>query len=143
MINPHPPFLGVDLGGKRTGLALSENGILAHPFTVLEAKPPHLTTVINEMVEIIKKQEIATLIIGIPFTQDEALTSQALKVESVIEQLGLVLKQHHLDTAIVRVNEFHSTIDAKQLYPGVEIDAASATLLLQDYIDQITPNSWA
>lgn len=130
------PLLGLDLGLKRTGVALSESGLLAQPIGVIEAKPPHMTGVVQEILGYIKKYEIATLVIGVPYTEDEATTSQALKVEQIITQIDDALHQENLLVTIERINEFHSTRDATALYPTTDADSAAAALILQDFLDQ-------
>ena len=48
------PILALDLGLKRTGLAISENGVIARPLGTIEAKPPHMTNVVEEIVSHIR-----------------------------------------------------------------------------------------
>jgi putative Holliday junction resolvase len=128
------PYLGLDLGFKRTGVALSESGMIAHPLGVIEAKPPHMTNVVQEILEIVRQHEVATLVIGVPYTQDEALTSQALRIEQVISQIEQALPAI---VEVIRVNEFHSSLDAAELYPKIDKDSAAAAIILQDYLDSL------
>jgi putative transcription antitermination factor YqgF len=130
------PLLGVDIGLKRTGIALSESGVIAQPLEVIEADPPHMTKVLHALVDRIKHHEIRTVVIGLPLTSDGEMTSQASKVTHLIGLLHAQLKEQNLDVDIEEVNEFYSTIEAASLYPGVEIDAASAALILQEYINE-------
>ncbi len=130
-----PPYLGLDIGLARTGVALSESGVLAQPLTVLEAKPPHMTGVVQEILKLIAEYEARTLVIGVPYSEDESSTSQALKVEQIISQIEAAIKEHGLEVEIVRSNEYHSTQDASVLYPHVASDAAAAALILQDQLD--------
>jgi putative Holliday junction resolvase len=132
------PLLGLDIGYKRTGVALSESGMLAHPLTVLEAKPPHMTNVVQEVIELLVKYEVRTLVIGLPLGENEELTSQALKTDHTTNQIEAAIASRKLPVEIVRVNEFHSSLDAQQLYPTVPLDAAAAAVILQDYLDQHT-----
>jgi putative transcription antitermination factor YqgF len=130
------PYLALDIGFKRTGVALSESGMIAQPLTVLEAKPPHMTGVVQDVITLVKEYEIATLVIGVPYSSEEAETTQALKVEQVILQIESALKDHALTVEIARINEFHSTRDAAIQYPTAPIDAGAAAIILQDFLDQ-------
>ena len=131
------PYLALDIGFKRTGVALSESGMIATPLTVLEAKPPHMTNVVQDVMALIKEYDVATLVIGVPYSEEEAETSQALKVEQVIIQIETAIKEHGLSIEIERINEFHSTRDAALQYPSAQLDAAAAAIILQDFLDQI------
>jgi len=129
------PLLGLDVGLKRTGVALSESGIIVQPLLVLEAKPPHLTNVVREVVKLVQEYEIKTLVVGMPNTSDDGTTAQALKVESIISQLEDALGRLPKPPLLEKVNEFGSSIDARELYPNDPIDSASAAIILQTYID--------
>ena len=59
-----------------------------------------------------------------------------LKVESFIEQLEREIALAGLSVQLERVNEFYSTQEAKQRWPGLDDNVAAAALLLQDYLDQ-------
>src|ERR1044072_2683819 len=130
------PLLALDIGLKRTGVALSESGLIAQPLGVIEWQLPHAQNLIKPILEYIREYDIRTLVIGIPFTQDEQLTTQALKTEHIVSQLEEELKKEKLAVEIARVNEFSSTQDGLAAYPGTDKDAAAATLLLQDYLEQ-------
>jgi len=129
------PLLGLDIGFTRTGVALSESGMIAHPLGVLEAKPPHMGNVIDAVMQYIEEYSIQTIVVGIPYTQEDETTTQALRVEQVINQLQTTLRHNNLHPDIVTINEFHSTADARALYPDLDDNEAAATLILQDYID--------
>lgn len=132
--------LALDIGLKRTGVAISESGLIAQPLGVIEAKPPHMQAVVKAVLEYIEEYNVGTLVIGIPYSQEEHLTSQALKVEQIIGQIEKAVKDQASakNVQIVRINEYHSTQDAKLLFPTTDPDAAAATIILQDFLDQRT-----
>jgi len=130
------PLLGLDIGLKRTGVALSDSGIVAHPLTVIEAKPPHINNVIQEICALLREHEVRTLVVGLPYTSDDATTTQALRVEEIITQLEEGIARLPQPPELVRVNEFHSSVDAKALYPHDPLDSASAAVILQSYLDE-------
>lgn len=130
------PLLALDIGLKRTGVALSESGLIAQPLGVIEWQLPHANNLIKPILDYLREYEVRTLVVGIPFTQDEQLTSQALKTEHIVTQLEEEIQKEKLSVDIVRVNEFSSTQDGLAAYPGTDKDAAAATLLLQDYLEQ-------
>ena len=129
------PLLGLDIGLHRTGVALSEGGTYAEPLTVLTATPPHPHTVLPKIIELIQKYHIRTLVVGLPYTEEDSPSSQALKVERLIEQLQERLTKAGLSLPIIRINEFHTTKDAARTFPDAPADAGAAALILQYHLD--------
>jgi RNase H-fold protein (predicted Holliday junction resolvase) len=90
---------------------------------------------LNAIVERVRRYEIATLVIGMPYLKDGGATPQSEKVSALIERLKTQLEASGLRPDIVTVNEFRSTVEAVVLYPKAEPDAAAAALILQNYLD--------
>lgn len=132
------PLLALDLGLKRTGVAISENGLIAKPLLVVETNPPHFHRAIQEIVKIIQVNEIQTLIIGLPYGENEDETTQSIKYQRLSTLIIEELKQKQLTPEVAFLNECHTSQDAQLLFPNVPVDAAAATIILQDYIDQNT-----
>lgn len=122
-------YLAIDYGSKRVGLALSDEGlILGFPYKTVENKD-----LIKVLKEIIKKEEVGKVILGLPlnFQMDE--TEQTKKVKNFKS-----LFEKNTDIRIEYENELLTTAQAKK--SGVadkHIDASSAALILQSYLDRI------
>lgn len=132
------PLLGADIGKKRTGLSLSEGGMLATPLKTI-SHPTQPKEIAQLLFANIKQHNIATIIIGIPYHEDNTLSEQAKWVKLVIADLSKLLSTHLPEVEIKEHNEFASTIDGKQLYPKLDDNQAAAAVILQDYIDTNTP----
>jgi putative transcription antitermination factor YqgF len=130
------PLLGLDIGLKRTGVALSESGIIAQPLTVIEASPPHMGNVVTEVCRLIQEYGIRTLAVGLPYTAEDGVTAQSLKVEGILTQLEEALAELPEPPDVIRINEFASSLDAKEQYPHDPIDSAAAAIILQSYLDE-------
>lgn len=129
------PYLALDLGLRRTGVAFSESGLIASPLLTLSWEPPHLNAHVADIVREVVAHGIATIIIGTPLGEDESETSQSERIAPLITALRDELARSHAHVAVVLVNEFHSTQDALSQFPGVDKDAAAAAVILQDYLD--------
>lgn len=127
------PYLGLDLGLKRTGVAISESGKLVRPLTVIKWDPRKPNQLIEPLLQIINEQQIATLVIGLPINEDETATSQALKTTAIIQKIQAIVPQ---TTQIQVISEFHSTKDGRLEFPEAEKDAAAAAVILQSYLEQ-------
>ncbi len=130
------PYLGLDIGWKRTGVAISESGILTTPLSVIESNPPHFHQLISELRRLISLHKITTVVAGIPdFQQTES--SQTQRVEMIIELIKAMTDQLPWDILVTTTPEFGTTLDAATLYPGTDSDSAAAAIILQDYLDAI------
>lgn len=130
------PLLALDIGLKHTGVALSESGLLSQPLTTIDWQQPHSHVLVQEVIRLLKEYDVKTLVVGIPFGEEEEPTSQALKTEHIVSKIEAGVTEAGLSVDVVRTNEFGSTQDAASRYPNTNKDAAAAALLLQDYLEQ-------
>lgn len=128
-------MLALDIGERRIGLAISESGILAAPYGVLERKSKEEDFV--RLQHIIGEQKIEKLIVGLPYSlsDPQRVGPQARRVKRYTEALAkkIVIPIEYFD-------ESYSTVDAQNylLSSGrkkTPLDAAAAAVILQNYLD--------
>jgi len=79
--------LGLDVGDKRTGVAISDpQGILASPLTVLASKDED--AVIDEVIKLVEQYEAGRIVVGLPYSLDGTLSWQASKVTAFADKLS-------------------------------------------------------
>ena len=117
-------ILGIDYGTKKVGIALnSEN--LAVASEVL----PNDSNLINNLLSIIAREEVAKIIVGWPVSLKGKETKTTQKVEEFITRLD-----QHLDLPIIKIDERLTTrIVGKNTSNK---DKHSAAQILQTYLDQ-------
>lgn len=130
------PILALDIGMKRTGVALSESGLVAQPLSVLEWQPPHSQNLVRDILSLVKKYEVRSLLVGLPLNEDDSPTQQSGKTEHIIRQIEEATAEAGVDLEIIRVNEYHSSLDGTDLHPDLDKDSAAALLLLQEYLEE-------
>jgi putative transcription antitermination factor YqgF len=128
------PYLGLDIGTKRTGVAFSENGLLADPIGIVEGQPPHRHHIVHGITEIVAERGIKTLVVGLPLVNGGA-TMQSEWTEQVITDLHIALDPANVE--IVTVDEAFTTFDAIRHYKDVDKDSAAAAIILQNYLDSL------
>lgn len=121
-------ILGVDLGEKRVGLALSRYLVLAEPYLVLEFDKGTFSEegfedLVTKLRAIIRREKVESLVIGLPVLADGSLSAFAQKLKSQGEKLGMLL-------ALPVFFEDESFTSDK----GVTDDVA-AQKILQGYLD--------
>ena len=141
-------FLGIDYGHRRIGLALSDaTGMLSRPWKTIARKGRRTDvarSLAAEVAALVAEDDgLAGVVLGYPRTlggestdQTAAVTSLADALRALIE-LPLVLQDERLssrEAESLLARRLKNWRDRKPL-----LDAASAAVILQDYLDSRTP----
>ena len=131
--------LGLDVGDKRIGVALSDpEGILASPFTIIDSEDEGAA--IKAITDIINEQRVGQIIVGLPRSLDGSLGQQAEKVKEFTQRLC-----SHTEVPVEYRDERLTSVMAKRLRRAsggkktrekVRSDAQAAALILQSYLDE-------
>lgn len=139
-------FLGIDYGKKRIGLSISdEGGVLAFPHSVLENRKNS----VKEIKKLIDKEGVEEIVIGEskdlfgnpnPIMKDINIFIENLKKET---NLKINLEPEYLSSSEAEkmaprkdlVRGERSRIDKREV-KNVPIDAGSASIILQSFIDR-------
>ena len=136
--------LGIDFGTRRIGLALSDpTGTLASPLPFLENTGAR--EVVSRLKELVENKGIETVVVGLPRNMDGTYGPSADKVRSFVAQI-----QPHISAKILTQDERLTTSQASRDLAQMglnqkdlrqKIDSASATLILQQFLDRtrLTP----
>ncbi len=120
-------ILGVDYGLKWIGMAITDDErIMAFPYETLENN----SKLFFRLNEIIKKEDIYKIIIGLPLNKKIKATSQTVEVENWAEKL---IKE--VDLPIDFQNEIFTSKIADK-YNAKDRHSAAAAILLQSYLDR-------
>jgi len=78
--------LGLDIGDKRTGVAISDpQGLLAVPLTVIVNQSEEAT--IGDIIKLVEQHRIERIVVGLPRSLSGSLGPQADKVTTFVEKL--------------------------------------------------------
>jgi putative Holliday junction resolvase len=157
--------LGLDVGDKRTGVAISDpQGILATPLTVLVSKDED--ALINEILKLVEQYNAECIVVGLPRRLDGEMGKQASKVTIFTDKLSLRAKKSNLNQLDLQLwDERLSTKAAERLKMEAggkgsklrsrakrgarnhslsaksEVDAIAAALILQGFLDSHRPDN--
>lgn len=130
--------MGLDLGEKRIGVALSDpDGILATAFTVLEHRNNRAT--LQAIMDIIQAEGAQEVVVGLPRSLDGSLGPQGQKAQAFGEMLAA-----HSPVPVGFWDERFSTVGAERMMREAGIrgakrrarrDAEAAAFFLQGYLD--------
>ena len=127
--------LGVDYGTKRVGLALSDPlGLTARPLAVVPR-----SKIIEEVVSLVKEQEVGTIVVGLPtgLGGDEGISaSEARKLADELATatgVDVVLRDERYTSRMAESALLESGMKRRQRRESV--DKVAAAIILQDYLD--------
>ncbi len=132
--------MAIDYGERSVGVAISDElRLTARPLTTIRREKLKYAQVIDRICELAAENEIATLVVGMPFNMDGTRGPAAAKVETFISDL-----QRRLSIPIETVDERLTSHEADQILREMGLslrqrrarsDEYAATIILQDYID--------
>jgi putative Holliday junction resolvase len=131
-------FMALDVGDKRIGIALSdEGGLIASPRDTLQREG--LETDIDRLIEMARNEEVGEILVGMPISMDGTEGPQAKKVRKFIHALS-----ERSEMPVVPWDERLTTVAAERalLEGNVSrgkrrkvIDKVAAAYMLQGYLD--------
>ena len=131
--------LGLDIGDKRIGVALSDpEGILASPFTIISVEDDR--TAIAAIIDIVDRRQVKQIVVGLPRSMNGSLGRQAEKVKTFTRKLcsrtevPVVFRDERLTTVSAR--RLMRAVNTKRTKKKARDDAIAAALILQGYLDE-------
>lgn len=132
----HERLLGLDIGDRRIGVAISdEMGMIASPLTMI---PTH-TDVLGTLQELIAQYRITRLVVGLPIGLSGREGPQAKRVRDdaaeIADALGITIEfyDERLSTSVAE-QSLIAQGTRRDKRKGL-IDAAAAAVILQGYLD--------
>lgn len=132
-------FLALDVGDERTGVAISDElAMLARPLEVIPRRPG--PGGFERVAEIVTKEQISAIIIGLPLLADgsegkQAASSRAF-ARGLVRYVSVPLIWRDETDTTNRAREILAGEGRTQRYIAEHIDAVAAAVLLQDYLDR-------
>ena len=128
-------LLALDVGEKRIGVAVADSSVrIAVAYDTIEVDGSE----IEQIARLIALEDIDTVVIGYPRNQQGEATAQTAYVEAFAEKLQDIAPE------IIFQDESLTSVKAEELlkrqkkpYAKGDIDALAASLILQDYLEQV------
>lgn len=133
--------LGLDLGSKTLGIAISDRtNLIASVYTTLRFNDEDYNSLIEPLREIILKEEIDTLVLGLPKNMNNTLGERAmitLEFKNMLEKefgLRVVIEDERLTS--VSANNILISADMSRNKRKKKVDGIAAEIILQGYLDK-------
>ena len=135
-------YLGLDLGSKTLGIATSDlTNTFATTLTTLNFKDEDYDELINQLLSIIKENNITKIVLGFPKNMNNSLGERAEITLSFKEKLEIatgleiILEDERLTSVIS--NQVMIMADMSRKKRKKKVDGIAAQLILQGYLDKI------
>ena len=146
---PVPRFLGLDVGNRRIGVAVSDElGLTAQPVLTLERKRTGSDVSrddLRSLARLARRFSVAGMVVGNPLHLSGELSPQGARTQAFAAQLGeLTGLTIHLWDERLSSREAHQILyeagHARQEHRRV-VDQVAAALILQSFLDRARPDS--
>jgi len=141
-----PPrrVLGIDVGSRRVGVAISDpTGLLARPVRTLQVvSPADAVRQVADLADRLRDDEdgLAAIVVGLPRRLDGSPSDQTARVEAFVDALRrrtavpIAVEDERLTS---REAESRLAVDEKDWRIRKQrLDAEAAAIILQDYLDR-------
>jgi putative Holliday junction resolvase len=138
-LTPQPRYLGLDVGSKRIGVAVSDAlGLTAQPVMTLERRRNPRED-LRSLARLCRKYEVVGIVVGNPLHISGEVSNQAAKIQHFAAELGTLsgLPIHLWDERLtsreahqILYQAGHARQDHKQM-----VDQVAATLILRDFLE--------
>ena len=134
-------YLGIDWGERRWGLSFGDELAVATPLPALIEKEESQRW--SALADVVLKRKINAFIVGYPYNIDGTEGFKIKEVDAFIKLLTdrFCLPVHRIDETLTSYEAELATPKSKRRAqrPSGIVDSRAATIILQDYLDQIHP----
>lgn len=133
-------YLGLDLGSRTLGVAVSTSGIYASDLKVIRHNEEY-DRLINEVKALVDEYKIDVIVLGLPKNMNNSIGEKGNLSISFKEKLEkatgkeVILEDERL-TTVIATNSLISTDNSRKKRKKV-VDSVAATIILQSYLDRI------
>ena len=134
--------LGLDLGSKTLGIAISDRtNCIASVYTTIFFKDEDYSSLIGPLKEIIDKEDIDTLVLGLPKNMNNSLGTRAmitLEFKEMLENsfsIPVIMEDERLTSVIS--NNILISANVSRNKRKKKVDGMAAEIILQGYLDKL------
>lgn len=136
--------LGLDLGTKTLGVAISRTGIIANPYILLRYNNEEYDRLALEVADIVRQENVTEIALGLPKNMNNSCgfaTERSQNFKKILEK--------NVDVPITLVDERLSTVEATNILLANDmsrkkrknvIDVTAAMIILDTYLKKRKAN---
>ena len=134
-------YLGLDLGTTSLGVAISDKtNMIASPLKLIKFEKEDYNTAINELMKIIKEENITSVVLGLPKNMDNSLgfaSQRSLEFKKMLEanNINVILEDERL-TTVEAINILKNN-GINKINKSNKTDVLSAVLILESFLRKL------
>ena len=130
-------LMALDVGTKRIGVAVADSAIkIAIPLTTIDNDETQ-ESAIKQIIELISKEEINTLVVGLPRNQSGEETPQSAYTKEFVKNFEYTVdKISFQDESLTSIQAENRLKSYGKPYSKGDIDMNAASIILQDYLEE-------
>jgi len=132
--------LGVDLGARRVGLALSDpQRIISSPYTTIPMKSE--TLLVRDLMRLCAERGVSLVVIGLPLSADGSEGPGCVRAHRIAEALhagGVVVKLQDERWSSRDAEEIMRETGKRRRTSKEKVDAIAASLILSEYLREVS-----
>lgn len=129
-------YLGIDLGTKRVGIAISDlTGIIASPLVTLILDD----NIIGNIEKIIKENKITDIVLGLPKNMNNSLgesANNAIEFSKKLESFNVNVHLQDERRTTILASNYMIDSNMSRKNRKTKIDEMAASIILQSYLDR-------
>ena len=133
-------ILGLDLGTKTLGVAVSDNlGLIASFYNTIVFNSENYDEAIEKLKPVLDEFNINTVVLGLPKNMDNSLgfaSERSLNFKEKLEKLGLNVIMQDERLSSVEANNILIKGDTSRKKRKKKVDSLAAVIILQSYLDK-------
>lgn len=134
-------YLGLDLGTRTLGLALSDvTGTIASPLKTIRFEEENYDSLLPQLKDLVTEYQVEKLVLGLPKNMNNSIGERAettLAFQKKLEEyLGkkVVMQDERLST--VEATNYMLAADISRKKRKKKVDSLAANIILQTYLDK-------
>ena len=134
-------YLGLDLGTQSLGVSISDKtNTLVSPLTLIKFPALQYDIAAQELIKIIKENNIAAVVLGLPKNMDNSLgfaAERSLNFKDMLEQLGIIVYLEDERLTSVEAQNIMKVNGVKKINKQGKTDVLAAVLILESYLKRM------
>lgn len=129
-------YLGLDLGTKTLGVAISRSGIIVNKLNTIR-HDNNLKFLLSEVKKIFEDENIDIVVLGYPKHMNNTVGEKALYIEKfkkLLESNGIKVELQDERLSTVSAEKMLINFDVSRQKRKEIIDSVAATIILEDYL---------
>lgn len=130
-------LMALDVGTKRVGVALADSAIrIAIPFVTVDVNDD-VDFAVKQIIEMISKEEIDILVVGLPRNQSGEETAQTAYTKEFVKNFEFSVDRIEFqDESLTSIQAENRLKSYGKPYSKGDIDMNAASIILQDYLEE-------